>query len=77
MTTTPTYGRPADLADTILAAAEDLGGQHEGLAVRFDDGSELRLVPVRRANGHGYLIALPPDPRDRERPATTAPARDE
>ena len=57
----PTYRRSVDAANGVRAAAERLGGRLDGLTIRFGDGSELQLVPLRPELGHSHLIRLPPE----------------
>ena len=61
MNTVPTYRRSVDAANGVRAAAERLGGRLDGLTIRFGDGSELQLVPLRPELGHSHLIRLPPE----------------
>ena len=60
MNSVPVYRRSVDAAKEVLAVAERLGGRRQGLTVRFDDDSELQLVPLREELGHSHLIRLPP-----------------
>ena len=60
MNSVPVYRRAVDYAARVLAVAERIGGRRQGLTVRFDDKSELELVPLRRELDHRNLIRLPP-----------------
>ena len=64
MNSVPVYRRSVDYAKGVLAVAERLGGRREGLMVRFDDGSELELVPLHERVGGAQLIRLPPRETD-------------
>ena len=61
MNSVPVYRRAVDYAARILAVAERIGGRRQGLTVRFDDKSELELVPLRSDLDHRDLIRLPPN----------------